>query len=239
MKIRDAAVLERRQAPLEIREISDEGEFAGYASVFDVEDSYGTIMTKGCFTRTLKEHRVAKTAPKLLYQHDSGLIVGEHTLLREDDKGLYIEGQLYYNEPAIPEAARAHTLMKKGQLEGISIGFTLYDGDSYEYSSDHDAFLIKELNLWENSLVTFPSNPEAQVNDVRAAFARGEVPAPSVIEKTLRKTLGMSEREAKRLVSGGYSELKGAHVDSQASRSEQLAELTRLASSVVSQNTTI
>jgi|GEM_PF-2669113 len=198
MKKREAGVLERRQAPLEIREISAEGEFAGYASVFDVEDSYGTIMTKGCFTRTLKEHRV---------------------------------------EAAIPEAARAHALMKKGQLEGISIGFTLYDGDSYEYSSDHDAFLIRELNLWENSLVTFPSNPEAQINDVRATFARGEVPAPSLIEKTLRKTLGMSEREAKRLVSGGYNELKGQQVETQAARTEQLAELSRLANQTVLINT--
>lgn len=225
LRDQSSSTLERHQVPLDIRDVTDEGEFAGYASVFDIEDSYGTVMAQGCFDRTLSEHSDRGSSPKLLFQHDPSLIIGEHTTLREDDHGLYIEGRLYHKESSIPEAARAHTLMKKRQLDGISIGFSMYDSDSYEYSSEMDAFIIREVNLWENSIVTFPSNPDSRINDVRAAIARGEAPTPRALEQALRRTMGLSERDARRLMSGGYREM----INAKQSADDQESALIRLA----------
>ena len=38
------------------------------------------------------------------------------------------------------------------------------------------SLLLKEIDLWEVSLVTFPSNDEARISDVKNALARGEIP---------------------------------------------------------------
>ncbi|VFS40472.1 pro-head protease [Escherichia coli] len=45
--------------------------------------------------------------------------------------------------------------MKAGSLTGLSIGYVLKD---WEYDRSKEAFLLKEIDLWEVSLVTFPSN---------------------------------------------------------------------------------
>ena len=50
-----------RQFPLELRAIGDAaggaGQFTGYASVFGVQDSYGTVFGRGCFQKTISEHQ--------------------------------------------------------------------------------------------------------------------------------------------------------------------------------------
>ncbi|WP_447233079.1 HK97 family phage prohead protease, partial [Escherichia coli] len=66
-----------------------------------------------------------------------------------------------------------HAHMKAGSLTGLSIGYVLKD---WEYDRTKEAFLLKEIDLWEVSLVTFPSNDEARISDVKNALARGEIP---------------------------------------------------------------
>ncbi len=63
--------------------------------------------------------------------------------------------------------------MKAGSLTGLSVGYALKD---WEYDRSKEAFLLKEIDLWEVSLVTFPSNDEARISDVKNALARGEIP---------------------------------------------------------------
>lgn len=63
--------------------------------------------------------------------------------------------------------------MKAGSLTGLSIGYVLKD---WEYDRSKEAFLLKEIDLWEVSLVTFPSNDEARISDVKNALARGKSP---------------------------------------------------------------
>jgi len=70
--------------------------------------------------------------------------------------------------------------MKAGSLTGLSIGYMLKD---WEYDREKGVFLLKEIDLWEVSPVTFPSNDEARVSDVKSAFARGETPSQKSIER--------------------------------------------------------
>lgn len=223
--------MHRKHIPLNVKEVSAEGEFSGYASVFGVVDSYGDIIVEGAFARSLEEHTTAGTTPKLLWQHDARLPIGEHKVLREDAKGLYIEGLLYHDEPAIPEASRAHALLRLGQVDGISIGFSFYsDSPGYEYDSTHDARMIREVQLWENSLVTFPANPDARVDAVRAALARGESPTPSTMERALRD-IGLSIAQAKKFMALGYSSIRSGRDEEGASEIGSLATLIRSAKS--------
>lgn len=97
-------------------------------------------------------------------------------------------------------AKRAHAHMKAGSLTGLSIGYVLKD---WEYDRSKEAFLLKEIDLWEVSLVTFPSNDEARISDVKNALARGEIPEQK-IERVLRD-VGLSCTQAKAFMAGAMA----------------------------------
>ena len=108
-----------------------------------------------------------------------------------------------------PLSKRAHAHMKAGSLTGLSIGYMLKD---WEYDRVKGVFLLKEIDLWEVSLVTFPSNDEARVSDVKSAFSRGEIPSQKSIERVLRD-VGLSRTQAKAFMAGGYGSLSQRDVD--------------------------
>ena len=41
-------------APLDIKSVSDAGEFSGYGSIFGVEDSYGDVVVNGAFEESTR-----------------------------------------------------------------------------------------------------------------------------------------------------------------------------------------
>ena len=89
--------------------------------------------------------------------------------MKEDDVGLYVRGRLLIDDD--PLAKRAHAHMKAGSLTGLSIGYVLKD---WEYDRSKEAFLLKEIDLWEVSLVTFPSNDEARITHyITIRYRRG------------------------------------------------------------------
>ncbi|WP_209270974.1 HK97 family phage prohead protease, partial [Streptomyces sp. NEAU-H3] len=83
--------------------------------------------------------------------------------------GLYVKGRLLVE--ADPLAKRAHGHMKAGSLTGLSIGYMLEDG-GYDYDKEKGIWLLKAIDLWEVSPVTFPANDEARITDVKSLLAR-------------------------------------------------------------------
>jgi hypothetical protein len=83
----------------------------------------------------------------------------------------------------------------------LSIGYML---DDYEYDKEKGIWLLKAIDLWEVSLVTFPANDEARISDVKSLLARGETPPPSKVERALRE-VGFSGSQAKAFMAKGYS----------------------------------
>lgn len=160
---------QRLDVPLKIKSVTDSGEFEGYGSVFGVKDSYADIVMPGAFLNSLNQWKEKESLPAMLWQHKMSEPIGIYTEMREDSTGLYVKGRLLIDDD--PLSKRAHAHMKAGSLSGLSIGYILKD---WEYDRNKDAFLLKEIDLWEVSLVTFPSNDEARVSDVKSAFARGE-----------------------------------------------------------------
>lgn len=192
---------QRLDIPLKIKSVTETGEFEGYGSVFGVKDSYSDIVVPGAFQASLNEWREKGSLPAMLWQHQISEPVGVYTEMREDDTGLYVKGRLLIEDD--PLSKRAHAHLKAGSLSGLSIGYILKD---WEYDRNKGAFLLKEIDLWEVSLVTFPSNDEARVSDVKSAFARGDIPSQKSIERVLRD-VGLSRTQAKAFMADGYSAL--------------------------------
>lgn len=192
----------RLDIPFEIKSISDTGAFTGYGSVFGVKDSYSDIVIKGAFTNSLNKWKEKGRLPALLWQHKMDEPIGYYTKMVEDDNGLYLEGQLLIDDD--PLAKRAHAHMKAKSLSGLSIGYILND---YDYDKEKSAFILKDISLWEVSVVTFPANDEARIDNVKSIFESGDIPPPKEIERVLRD-VGLSRTQAKAFMAEGYSSLK-------------------------------
>ena len=147
---------------LDIKQVDTDGTFSGYGSVFDVEDSYKEIVVSGAFARSLNRYKRDERMPALLWQHDPSEPIGIYTEMREDDRGLYVEGQLALKTEL---GARAHELLKMGALDGLSIGFVPVERD---YDKDEKITRLTEIDLWEVSLVTFPANTAARITGVKS-----------------------------------------------------------------------
>ncbi|KZY86758.1 primosome assembly protein PriA [Oleiphilus sp. HI0072] len=189
--------------PLQIRGLGEHGEFSGYASVFDVVDGHGTALTHGAFMRTLKEWKAKKRLPAMLWQHKTDEPIGVYTAMREDSKGLKVEGRLLIEND--PLAKRAYAHLKAGSINGLSIGFHS-SAKSESYDESTGATLLHDVDLIEVSLVTFPSNQNATITNVRNLLHAGQIPAPRYVEEILRDA-GFSRRQAKTIISDGLKAL--------------------------------
>lgn len=192
-------VKKRHDLQLTIKSVSETGEFEGYGSVFGNKDSHSDIIVPGAYQKSLTAWAAKGRLPALLWQHDMGEPIGVYTEMREDDVGLFVKGRLLIDDD--PLARRAYAHMKAGSLTGLSIGYVLED---YDYDPQKEAWMLKEIDLWEVSLVTFPSNDDARIADVKSLLERGETPPPSKVEKALRE-VGFSVSQAKAFMAKGYS----------------------------------
>lgn len=144
----------------DIKELQEDGRFAGYASVFDVVDSQKDVIKRGAFMRSI--HKRAGDI-KLLWQHRQQEPVGMITRIFEDSRGLYVEGRLLMS---VARAKEAYALMKEGVIKGMSIG---YSPKHYSLDPDSGVRTLNAVDLWEISLVTFPANADAQISVVKSA----------------------------------------------------------------------
>jgi len=151
----------RKFANLELAGVSGDGVFSGYASVFGEVDLGRDTIERGAFRQSLIERGAGQV--RMLYQHDPAEPIGAWKTIREDARGLYVEGVL---SPGVARAREVFSLMKTGALDGLSIGFR-----SVKARTDAKTGVrrILEAELWEISVVTFPMLPSARVSDVKHA----------------------------------------------------------------------
>lgn len=150
--------MEQGMETLQLKQLDDDGRFAGYASIFGVVDNQNDMMRRGAFMRTLEEQ---DGDIRLLWQHRFEEPIGIFSLLREDARGLYVEGRLLLD---VQRAREAHALLKAGAICGLSIGYVPV---KYHIDADTGVRVLEEVALYEVSLVTFPANSEATVHAVK------------------------------------------------------------------------
>lgn len=204
----------QRAFPLQLKAVEERGAFSGYLSVFDVIDSYREVVAPGAFRSTLSKWKEKDRLPPLLWQHRSGEPLGPFTRMEEDKKGLYFEAQLLIDD--IARAKEAYALLRSKVIGGMSIGFSVgMDGE--EYDSRAGIVILKEVDLWEGSLATFPANEAAQVDSVkgrefidriRAVTAHGQLPHVRDFEDAMREVFAFSRSQAKAIASLAIGQLQ-------------------------------
>lgn len=146
----------------------------GYAAVFGNKDLGGDVIHPGAFTKTLAE-RGGKV--RLLWQHNPGEPLGKLLEVREDPAGLFIKA-------VISDTMRgrdALALLRDGAIGGMSIGYDAIPGGT-DFSKDADGNSVRnlrEIKLWECSLVTFPMNEQAGVTALKMVQPFGNLPLAS------------------------------------------------------------
>lgn len=118
----------------------------GFAST-TVKDRDGEIIPTGSikYTDFLKN-------PILLYQHKHDEPIGKIEEIEQKENGLWIKAFVSST------AEKAITLIKEGILKTFSIGFRVLD---YDYNEAIDAWILKENDLYEVSVVSIPANQDA------------------------------------------------------------------------------
>lgn len=164
---------------LEIKALGDR-EFEGYGSIFGNVDLGGDVVLPGAFKRSLAKHKSAGTLPQMFWMHRPDQVPGVYSQMSEDSDGLYVKGELVDT----PLGNEMRTLLQKKAVRGLSIGYRAIDT---EYDKDGNR-LLKELDLWEVSLVSLAMNPLAKIEAVKSRLsAAGEyVPTEREFERLLR-----------------------------------------------------
>jgi HK97 family phage prohead protease len=164
-------------ADLEVRAEGDGLTFDGIASMVDtpyeVRDPFGTFtetMGKGAFAKTLKE----KADVRLLVNH-AGV-----PLARTKSRTLDLSAAPHLRavaelDPANPTVQEVRSAMSRGDLDQMSVGFRV---TRQEWNGDYTERMIREVELFDVSIVTFPASPTTvasmrAIDDLLAAFPAG------------------------------------------------------------------
>ena len=189
--------MEIKSFALEVKELTDEGVIEGYASIFGNVDNGGDKVMPGAFVEGLAKARQTGRRVKMLWNHNPDQPIGVWEDLAEDAKGLWVKGRLVME---VPRAKEAHALMKAGAIGGLSIGYRTKASEP-----DGNVRLLKSVDLYEISPVTFPMNERAKISSVKAdgcetiieKLAAGDRLTEREFE-TLAKGLGLSNSQAER-----------------------------------------
>lgn len=153
-----------------------EGQFTGYASVFDNIDSYGDVVVKGAFANDLVEWKASGDPIPVLYGHntmDPFCNIGGTLDAVEDDHGLLVKSQLDLDNPT---ALQVYRLLKGRRVKQMSFAYDVIaggfavrprpggtgDDDKQEY------FELRELKLYEVSVVPIGANQETEILGVKS-----------------------------------------------------------------------
>lgn len=156
----------------EVKELSFNGEsrtISGYAAVFNNKDKAGDILIKGCFAKSIQDRGPESQANDkiiMLWQHDQHEPIGKITKLVEDEKGLYFEAFI----DDVERGNQAIKQLESGTLNQFSIGYS-YVWERCEYDNERDAFIVKEVVLYEISVVSIGCNGETEYLGLKAECA--------------------------------------------------------------------
>lgn len=167
--------MERQTKSANSAAMVDAGSVTGYAATFDrIPDSYGDVIAPGAFAKTLERWESLRAEGKfipLLYGHstdDPAYNIGRVVDAKEDDRGLLITAEF---DAENETAQYVRKLVQQGRLYQFSFAYSVNDAGPVTLDDGADAYELRELELYEISLVQIPANQRAVVLDIKSAKA--------------------------------------------------------------------
>ena len=192
-----------------VKELSYNGEsrtISGYAAIFNNRDKAGDILLKGCFAKSIQDRGPESQANDkiiMLWQHDQHEPIGKISVLIEDEKGLYFEAVI----DDVERGNQAIKQLESGTLNQFSIGYS-YVWEKCEYDQERDAFIVKEVVLYEISVVSIGCNGETEYlglksestdpyeelkNEIESAIKGLPIRKKDEIQTLVRKALSLGQ----------------------------------------------
>lgn len=130
-----------------------EGYFVRFDDKYQIWENVSESVAKGAFVRSLADGDV-----RALVNHDTTLVLGRtkaKTLeLKEDDTGLW--GKILVNSED-SDAMNEYQRIKRGDVTQCSFGFDIRDEDCAISDNGTVHWTIKDVDLYEVSVCTFPA----------------------------------------------------------------------------------
>lgn len=149
-------------------DVADGGEVLAYASTFDrLPDSYGDVVARGAFAKTLADWQASGNPIPLLFGHrtdDPRMNIGAVIEAEEDERGLKIRAR-FDEENEIAQYTRK--LVKEGRLTKLSFAYDTLDSAPVVLEDGTRANELRELKLYEVSLVPIPANELTEVIEAK------------------------------------------------------------------------
>lgn len=139
---------------------ANNGYIEGYLATYSPDD-VGDKILPGAFKKTISEGKASGRTIKYLFNHDLSQPLGVIEEMAEDGQGLYFKARISKTK----SAQEKYEMAKEGILDSNSIGYRVIQAD-YE---ENGLRLLKEVQLYEGSLVTIPANHTAKVTDIKRA----------------------------------------------------------------------
>ena len=140
-----------------------------YASTFHKDpDSYGEIVAPGAFTGTLERWKESGNPIPLLYGHrvdDPLYNIGHIVEAEQDEVGLKVKGIF---DTTTERGAYVAKLAAEGRITKLSFAYDVLDWATVELEDGTKANELRELELYEVSLVVVPANSHAEVIEAKA-----------------------------------------------------------------------
>jgi HK97 family phage prohead protease len=183
------------------------GTFEGYGAVFGNVDSYGDVIARGAFKATLRDWKKAGSLPPMLVQHGGWMMtdmdalpIGKWEAMEEDDTGLRVTGRLINLDTE--RGKQIYGAMREGVLDGMSIGYRAKEF-IIGTKPEEPRRTLKQVELVELSVVTFPANGKARVDAVKTeGLSRRE------LERRLTQDAELPRSIARQLMAGGFEAIK-------------------------------
>lgn len=166
------------------------GYFAVFGSDYNIAPDMSESIAPGAFTRTLAEQPDVRA----LINHDTTLVLGRTKagtlVLKEDDHGLYGEATINRNDQ---DAVNLYERVKRGDVDQCSFGFEIRDEDTDIRADGSMHWTIKDVDLYEVSVCTFPAYEATSVSARTAERDAAKARALEAWRARMREKLGRSE----------------------------------------------
>lgn len=210
---------------VQVKAEGDAGYIEAYAATFDrTPDSYGDIIAKGAFLNSLAKWEQSGKPIPLLFGHnmsDPEYNIGTVISAVEDEKGLLIRAEYDMDNP---KAQYVRKLVNEGRVWKMSFAYDVLDYSWVKLDGGVEACELRELDIFECSIVTVPANQNAVILDSKS----GDNFAEQL--KEIKKEMSTISEQLKSIMEANK---QGGEVQEAKAKAEEQSELNTKASELL------